>query len=370
MQYHHLFWSLCVAAACLVSVLMAGVIIPKILLIAFRKRLFDVPNERKIHTSAVPRLGGIAFLPVTMFSVALVVGLGSLLDSTISEAFDCGGLRYALVLCATLLLYLVGVADDLIGVRYRAKFVIQILCGLLLVGSGVALGELGGMFGISHLPPAASLPLTVLIVIFVVNAINLIDGIDGLASGLCMIALVYYGFLFLEREQYLLALVAFSLLGTVVPFYYYNVFGSPEHGKKIFMGDTGSLTLGFMLVFLSLSVACGTQTGAYGCNTFVLAFAPLVIPCFDVVRVFAGRLMRHRDPFLPDNTHIHHRLMAMGLGQRSVMVSVILAAVLLTAVNVIMSCYVNVNIVFLLNAALYVAVNVVISKRTNQESKI
>lgn len=249
------FWIVNCSLAFLLCVLCAGIVIPQILLIAFRKQLFDLPDERKIHHCAVPRLGGIAFKPVVFFTIALLLGINMALGHSemLSEiGNDVRPLAFAF--CSIMVLYLVGMADDLIGIRYRAKFVIQILCGVMLIAGGVYINNLYGILGIHAVPLWLGYPLTILIVVFIINAINLIDGIDGLASGLCSVACLFYGLTFFMLHQHVYAILAFATLGVLVSFFYYNVFGNAEHGKKIFMGDTGSLTVGMMLCFLSLKL--------------------------------------------------------------------------------------------------------------------
>ena len=249
------FWIVNCSLAFLLCVLCAGIVIPQILLIAFRKQLFDLPDERKIHHCAVPRLGGIAFKPVVFFTIALLLGINMVLGHSemLSEiGNDVRPLAFAF--CSIMVLYLVGMADDLIGIRYRAKFVIQILCGVMLIAGGVYINNLYGVLGIHAVPLWLGYPLTILIVVFIINAINLIDGIDGLASGLCSIACLFYGLTFFMLHQYVYAMLAFATLGVLVPFFYYNVFGNAKHGRKIFMGDTGSLSIGGIIAVFALCI--------------------------------------------------------------------------------------------------------------------
>ena len=249
------FWIVNCSLAFLLCVLCAGIVIPQILLIAFRKQLFDLPDERKIHHCAVPRLGGIAFKPVVFFTIALLLGINMVLGHSemLSEiGNDVRPLAFAF--CSIMVLYLVGMADDLIGIRYRAKFVIQILCGVMLIVGGIYINNLYGILGIHVVPLWLGYPLTILIVVFIINAINLIDGIDGLASGLCGVACLFYGLTFFMLHQYVYAILAFATLGVLVPFFYYNVFGNPEHGRKIFMGDTGSLAIGGVIAVFALCI--------------------------------------------------------------------------------------------------------------------
>lgn len=250
------FWMTNMILGFALCVCLAGIIIPQILLIAFRRKLFDVPDERKIHTSAVPRLGGIAFEPVIIFSMAFIMGMdyltghGEMMSAASGEV-----LPLAMAVCSLIMLYLVGIADDLVGVRYMAKFIVQILCGVFLIAGGIWLDNLHGVFGIYELSPYIGYPLTVLVVVFVINAINLIDGIDGLASGLSSVAMLIYGVSFFATRHYIYSFLAFSALGVLVPFFYYNVFGNADKHKKIFMGDTGSLTIGLLISILAIHLA-------------------------------------------------------------------------------------------------------------------
>lgn len=360
-------WTLDELAVFLISTGISGIIIPKILLIAFRKRLFDEPDERKIHTAAVPRLGGLAFMPSIVFSICLVVGVKGILDAQGLSAYfggpsEVGDMSEMLLpmcfgLCAVMMMYLVGIADDLIGVRYRAKFVAQILAALLLAMGGVRIENFHGFMWLYELPVGLSWAATVLLVVFITNAINLIDGIDGLASGLSGIAMAFYGFVFMHTGYMLYAMLAFAGLGTLVPFFYYNVFGNPAMGKKIFMGDTGSLTTGLILSFLSIEVCSLPEGSVYSWDVMVVAFAPLAIPCLDVIRVFVHRIVRGMSPFLPDKSHIHHKLLALGIPQRWAMTTILATSSALIAANLLMSVHMGPMWVLVIDMVVWVAAN-------------
>lgn len=346
-----LFWVSVMTFALCISALFNGFVIPKILQISFQKHLFDELDERKIHHDLVPRLGGFAFAPCIMFTISLSVGLVLLINQneifTYLVAESCS---IAFGMCALTLIFLIGTMDDLVGVRYRNKFIVQVICAALLILGGIWLDDLHGLFGIYELPKWAGYPLTILVVVFITNAINLMDGIDGLASGLSAIALAYYGIVFFAEEKYMFSLISFTALGTIIPFYYYNVFGNARKGKKIFMGDTGSLTLGLILSFLSIELGSYTpDENLTSYNYFVLAFSPLIIPCFDVVRVFLHRIRRGKSPFLPDKNHLHHKMLAMGMEQHSVMVTILLIATALIIINLILSCFIEITLLLVLN---------------------
>ncbi len=356
-------------AVCALSVLLCGVVIPQILLIAFRRKLFDEPDERKIHKSLVPRLGGIAFAPVIMFSIVLLMGVGMVADSLTFSEFGDAGAQLCFGFCAVMMVYLLGMADDMIGVRYRAKFVIQIMCGVMFIVGGVWLDDLHGLLFINSLPDWVGWGLTVLAVVFIVNAINLIDGIDGLASGLSGIACLYYGLTFFMAGDYVYAIVSFATLGVLIPFFYYNVFGNPDKQKKIFMGDTGSLTIGVILCFLGLNMTDSEAMPIAGANPFVLAFSPLLVPCFDVVRVYLHRVRNGKNPFLPDKNHIHHKLLAAGLPQRLAMISIISVSLAMTLGNVCLSSVLNINVLLVCDILVWTVANIWLSSHIRKRQR-
>lgn len=349
----------------LVSIILTGIIIPKILLIAFRKNLFDEPDERKIHKGAIPRLGGIAFVPSLIFSVSFTIGIFCLPFIHI-EGFHENpdvSMLISFGLCGLVLLYLVGIADDLIGVQYRAKFVIQIISALLLIAGGLWIDNLNGFCGIYEWSPILGCILTVIVTVFFVNAINLIDGIDGLASGLSAVALVSYGVLFLYVGDLIDALISFALLGALIQFFYYNVFGNAKKGKKIFMGDTGALCVGFVITYLSVSLSRMPNIGDTTMNPLVVAFSPMILPCFDVLRVFFGRIRAGKSPFLPDRTHIHHKLLNLGMATPRAMVSILFISIFFVVLNVVLSNIINSLLIIVIDLALWVVFNLYLNKR-------
>lgn len=345
----------------------ARILIPNILLISYKKKLFDLPNERKIHQGVVPRLGGLAFNPAIFFSISLLLGLNFILDKQdilMQEANDIPELLFGF--CAGTILYLVGIADDLIGVRYRTKLIIQVLCGIILIAGGVWINNLYGILGIYGLSEWIAYPFTILAIVFIINSINLIDGIDGLASGLSGVALLFYGITYIYLQQWLFAMLAFATLGVLIPFFYYNVFGNVNNERKIFMGDTGSLTIGIILCILSIKIVNQPFPGESFPNPAVLAFAPLIIPCFDVIRVFIHRIHIKKHPFLPDKNHIHHRLLATGMGQRRAMITIISVSLLFTSCNIVLSQYVNVTVLLLINIIAWMVSNIWLKTRIKQ----
>lgn len=347
-----------------IALVLAGIIIPQILLIAFRKKLFDEIDERKIHKGVVPRLGGIAFFPSILFSIALVIGFNLKFFGVGSfGVFSESMVPLFFMICAVLLMFLVGMADDLVGVRYVAKFIVQIIASVLIVVSGMSIDNLFGFLWLSEMPVWLGWFVTSFVVVYVVNSINLIDGIDGLASGLSTVAFVFYAVIFFYSGEYVYSILASAGAGTLFPFFYYNVFGNAKKQKKIFMGDTGALTTGMILVFCAIAVLhVDRNVFTIDYNPVVMAISPLVIPCFDVVRVYLHRVERHRNPFLPDKCHIHHKLLALGMNQRTALCFIMAWAVLFIVVNVVLSPYANPTVLIGADVLIWTLANIALTK--------
>lgn len=351
----------------LLAAFMGQIIIPRILLISLRKRLFDIPDERKVHTHPVPRLGGVTFFPVILFVVCIILVFRILVGQLPNYLFTPRVASEMLCMFAGLtLLYIIGIGDDLIGVRYRKKFLIQTLSAALFPLSGLYINNLYGFLGIYGLSPFIGIPFTMLLVVFITNAINLIDGIDGLASSICIIALGVFGLIFASDGLWVYSLLAFACVGVLIPFFSYNVFGNAEKGKKIFMGDTGSLTLGYILSFLVIRYCMyrGVMEIPGYSGTIAIAFSILLVPCLDVIRVVLGRIRRHKSPFLPDKTHIHHKFMAMGFSpRRSLILIQLISLTFITIASLMVYQFkVNINIIFAIEIVSWTALNIWFSK--------
>ena len=357
----------------LFAVSLGMVIIPRILVISHKKRLYDVPDARKVHTMPVPRLGGLSFFPVILMSMFLVIGFRLYFWDMDTSSLSFNMLyEYLFLFVGMTLLYLVGVCDDLVGVGYRYKFAVQIAAALLLVLSGNWFDSFGGLFGIYSVPVWVGVPFTVFIVVYITNAINLIDGIDGLASGLCCIALSVLSVIFFLCGQYVYALLAICTLGILMPFWCYNVFGNANRGHKLFMGDAGSLTLGYVISFLIIHMSVTNEVSPTLSNPYmVIAFSTVLVPLLDVIRVVLHRLREHKNPFLPDKNHFHHKLLRTGMRVRMVMVCIIAISAFFILLNSSLAWRVDITYLFFLNlfcwSILHVGLNGLIKR--NRERK-
>lgn len=357
----------------LFAVSLGMVIIPRILVISHKKRLYDVPDARKVHTMPVPRLGGLSFFPVILMSMFLVIGFRLYFwDVNVSGLSFNMLYEYLFLFVGMTLLYLVGVCDDLVGVGYRYKFAVQIAAAFLLVLSGNWFDSFGGLFGIYSVPVWVGVPFTVFIVAYITNAINLIDGIDGLASGLCCIALSVLSVIFFLRGQYVYALLAICTLGILMPFWCYNVFGNANRGHKLFMGDAGSLTLGYVISFLIIHMSVTNEVSPTLSNPYmVIAFSTVLVPLLDVIRVVLHRLREHKNPFLPDKNHFHHKLLRTGMRVRVVMVTILGIAVSFIGLNAWLAWQMNITFLLGINlilwSSLHLTINCFIAKTPVEE---
>jgi len=274
--------------------------IPSIISIAKKKKLFDEPGERRSHTVSTPSLGGIGIFAGTLFSIILW---------TPFQYF--GDLQY--ILCSFIIIFLIGAKDDIDPISPTKKFVGEFLAaGILVFKANVRLTSLYGIFGVGDLPYIWSIILSIFTIIVIINAFNLIDGINGLSASLGTLISVVLGVWFLKIDALELAMVAFSLAGSLVAFLKYNI--TPA---KIFMGDTGALLLGLVcsiltIKFIELHQVLGDSPYAFKAAPSI-AIAILILPLFDTLRVFTMRLIKGKSPFYPDRTHIHHLLIDSGL---------------------------------------------------------
>ncbi|MDR3266247.1 MAG: undecaprenyl/decaprenyl-phosphate alpha-N-acetylglucosaminyl 1-phosphate transferase, partial [Tannerella sp.] len=342
--------------AFLSSITLALIVIPKILFIAKHHSLYDIPDKRKTHEGNIPRIGGVSFIPCILISVMFTFGLFFMNIDKTRGSLPPNIAEFCFLTCGILFLYLAGVKDDLVGMRYRYKFAFQILASALIVISGVYINNLYGFLGIHELTPWIGIPFTILILVFVVNAINLIDGMDGLASGISIISLCIYGTLYFLHGLWFYAALAFGAVGVLVPFFYYNVFGNAKKGKKTFMGDSGSLSIGLILGFLSVRYLCYTPELFLPLNNaIVIAVSPILIPMLDTVRVMIVRLKKGKNIFEADRNHIHHKLMDIGFENSVSLMIMLFTCISYCVINYLMIHFFRTEIIFIIDVCAWFA---------------
>lgn len=271
--------------------------------IATRLGAIDHPGERKVHAEPTPRLGGLAVFGGFCFPW----GFFYLLDNRVTATFQNYEKLFAALMAGALVMLILGAVDDVKGLRALSKFAVQIATAVGLYFAGYQIEVLSNPFGDAIRLGWLALPVSVLWIVGITNAINLLDGIDGLAAGVtgCIaIALAIINVIF---GNIIVALLTLCLAGACAGFLPHNF--APA---RIFLGDTGSL-------FLGLALACIGILSLFKAATATFIIAPLVLfglPLFDTTSVFLGRLWRGDPVFQGDRTHVHHRLLDLGLSHR------------------------------------------------------
>ena len=275
------------------------VAIPKVIFFAEKLRLLDAAGSRASHKGSVPIFGGIAIFSGIIFSLLFWA--------------DIENIQYLLV--SILIVFFVGVIDDLLELSPFKKLVGQVMATLIIIFLGdLQIDSMHGVLGVYDLPIWIATLFTIFVFIVIMNGFNLIDGVDGLAAGIGVIASFAFGVIALLMGQSDMAIVAFTLLGALSAFLKYNFYPA-----KIFMGDTGSLVVGLILAILAINIIRNglvTETIKLPNKGPLLAIVILAIPLFDSLRVFVARIINGRHPLSAGRGHIHHALLNLGFGHK------------------------------------------------------
>ena len=275
--------------------------IPSIIKIAELKNLFDEPDDRKRHSKSVPTLGGIAIFAGAIFSITFWANQGQIVE-----------LQY--IIASLLILFFVGIKDDIVNLVAHKKLLGQIIAACIIVFfADIRLTSLYGILGIYHLSYTPSCIISLLAVIGITNSFNLIDGIDTLAGSVGLLSTLLFGSWFFLAEHHQYAIMAFSLAGALLAFLYFN-----RTPAKVFMGDTGSLLVGLICSIMAIKFVEFNRDyiGPKQYQIFsvpAVAISVLIIPLFDTLRVMVIRLLNKKSPLSPDRNHIHHILVDLGL---------------------------------------------------------
>lgn len=276
---------------------------PVVIKIAKVRHFVVKPNKRMSHKGEVPNIGGIDIF------------MSFILAYLLFEYDQLQNSQYIFI--GVFLILMTGFVDDLLAISPGWKLFGELLAGIFLILiSNIRLTNLHGFCGIHDIPLISSIFLSFFVFIVIVNSLNLIDGVDGLASGLGMIYSLFFALYFQQIGEIHLSILAYCLIGSLAVFFIYNVFGRSK--RKIFMGDSGSLLLGYMMtlfVFRFCEInASHTDLGIFHSQSAPsVMIALLAVPLFDTMRVMAARIRKHQSPFTADKNHLHHLLLRIGL---------------------------------------------------------
>lgn len=287
-----------------VSFIISFLAVPVVLQIAEQKKLYDVPDERKVHALPVPSLGGVG-----IFGGFLLASLLSI-QGYINPEFQY-------FFAAALVIFFLGLKDDLLVLSASKKFIGQVIAASILIHlGGIRLESMHGLFGFDKVPEGFSLALSYLTIIVVINSFNLIDGVDGLASSLGIFTTLIFGSYFFIIGEQAYALLAFAMTGSLMAFLIFN-----HHPAKIFMGDSGSLMIGLVnaiLVIKFINSADQPYIAMPVASAVAVGFSILIVPLVDTLRVFSIRIYNGNSPFTPDRNHVHHLLLEKGFGHKAI----------------------------------------------------
>jgi len=291
-------WILLIAGF-IISFLITYFGIPPVVRIARIKELYDIPGKLTSHIKPTPRLGGTMIFAGVILSSILFTGMGIEFE-----------LKY--IIAGSLVLFFIGLKDDIITLVPLKKAAGQLIAALIIVIlGGVRIMFNVNLFGHPDIAYFISVAISLIIVMTLINSLNFIDGIDGLAAGVGIIASVSFGIWFILNDQISLAVMCFSLTGSTMAFFWYNVL---INKFKIFLGDTGSMVIGFFLAvflirFLDLNINGQAIKTMDVAPSYALAI--LIVPVFDVFRIVLVRIINRKSPFYGDNNHIHHKVLKL-----------------------------------------------------------
>jgi UDP-N-acetylmuramyl pentapeptide phosphotransferase/UDP-N-acetylglucosamine-1-phosphate transferase len=281
-------------------------ILPVLIAILRKMDIGDLPGGRKIHKKFIPSMGGIGFVLAAFLAIAIW-----------GWQFPLPDIRY--LIGAISLMFLVGLRDDMVELKATNKLLGQLVAVILVVVlSDIRIKDLNGFLGVGELDLFLSYGFSAFVLLALTNSFNLIDGLDGLAGASASLVLAVLGFWFYTQGLESYALIALTFLGGVLAFLFFNWYPA-----KIFMGDTGSLTLGFVLGALIIAFMENNAALPEGAAwkfepVFSAGIALMIFPLYDMARVFARRIRRGKDPMTPDKSHVHHFMMRMGLNHSQV----------------------------------------------------
>ncbi|MFL5788509.1 MAG: glycosyltransferase family 4 protein [Flavisolibacter sp.] len=286
-----------------ISFVITCLAIPAIIRVAEEKKLYDLPDERKLHTKHIASLGGVGIF------------IGFILSTLLSIYKNNPEFQY--FFASAIVIFFLGLKDDILILSARKKFLGQLAATAIIIHLGnIRIEGMYGLFGVEKLPEIISILLTYITIIVVVNAFNLIDGVDGLAGGLGFFTTVLFGSYFLMAGMPVYSILAFAMAGSLLAFLIFNF-----HPARIFMGDSGSLLIGLInaiLVIKFITVAHSPVSAIHLDSSVAIGFSILLLPLLDTLRVFSIRIAKGKSPFCPDRTHIHHLLLDRGLNHRAV----------------------------------------------------
>ncbi len=339
----------------LFSFLVSYKLYPIIIYLSYVKNLFKIPEQRSSHIHKTPTMGGVGIFFGFTLTFAFI---GSILNKYMET-----GILLDLI-ASLLILFFIGVKDDLLVISPLKKLIAQLLAStIIIIFSDTYITSFYGILGIYELPYVLSLIFTFFAFVLVINAYNLIDGIDGLAGSIALLICIFFGFYFLINEEFTQMLISFSLIGPLIAFLIFNV--SPT--RKIFMGDTGTMIIGFIImyqsiIFLEVNQTLNIPFPVKNAPIFILAV--LSLPLTDVLRVFIIRIKNGKSPFKPDRNHIHHCFLDSGLTHiQATSIIVLLSLVVMLSAFLLQDLEINLSLFIIVTISCVAYLSFIVKKK-------
>jgi UDP-GlcNAc:undecaprenyl-phosphate GlcNAc-1-phosphate transferase len=305
------------------STVLALAVTPFVIWLARRIKAVDRPGVRTVHERPTPRIGGVAIFLAAMCLIVCVL----FLDNSIGQAFREKHVQLGSLLCTATFIFLIGLVDDVKGLPAHFKFLAEVAAAGVLCAVGIQIKAIVISEGLVLRLGVFAVPLTVLWIVGITNAVNLSDGLDGLAAGVSAVACAVIAIFAIHSVNRIMAVFMLAMLGSLSGFLFFNF-----NPAKIFMGDCGSLFLGYVIA--SASVLC--HTNSYALVGLALPALALGIPIFDTFFSMLRRFLERRSLFAPDRSHFHHRLIDMGLTQRHAVLTIYAATFLAAGLGLFM----------------------------------
>lgn len=339
------------------ALVLSALSIPIIIRVAAAKHLMDEPDsDRKVHSTKTPTLGGVAIFTGTIFAYSAVS------DYTSVDTIE-------FMISSLLLLFFAGIFDDIMQLSAIKKLGVQVLCALLITTlGGLRITSLWGMLGVTEINEIAGVAITLIFIVSLVNAFNLIDGVNGLAGGLGLIASLFFGKWFLSTNAVALSILAFSLSGAILGFLWFNF-----RNAKIFMGDTGSMMIGFVISILAIRFVENNRLPGVELSPLYIKAAPsvalstILIPLLDMTRVFFQRIYERKSPFAADRKHIHHILIDLNLSHTKVCISLYAASIGLISLALLLKGLRSLEAIIILSTITFLGQAIALHLRKNRK---
>lgn len=304
-------------AAC-ISFTLTFITLPVVINILNSIDLLDIPDRRKIHKVSTPSLGGIPFVFSALLSLLIVMPFSDLAD-------------IKFLLAGIIITFILGIRDDVSSLNARQKLIVQALAAFLVVHFlGTYLSSFYGFLGLGDISPLLGKIISASLIVILTNAFNLIDGIDGLAGGVAIMVFTFLGVWFYYNDITAYALLSIAMASSILAFMYFNWYPS-----KIFMGDTGSMVLGFTLstILIKFIQVNEIATWAKFDASVAMAIGLFILPIYDTLRVFFKRMIQGKSPFKPDRNHVHHILLNLGFNHGHATTALLAFVILMSVVS-------------------------------------